>query len=191
MSPPSHAAASPPVGPKPSAGTSLRGEPPSKGRLTRTYLELYGRLKVAVGRRVGCPQTAEDIVQEAWLRLAARDGEDVDAPEAFVFRVAGNLAVDQHRQGRRRTDRIDPDAIVDPAGAPSAERQMIDRQTLQYVLSAANTLPPRCREVFVMRKLEGVSQAEIAERLGISRNMVEKHLRRALETLSAALDAAG
>lgn len=157
-------------------------------RLTETYLAVYTRLKTAVSRRVGCAQTAEDIVQDAWVRLASRDTADVAAPEAFVFRVAGNLAVDQQRRDQRRGDSVDPETISGMAGeVPSAERQLIDRQTLQRVLSAANTLPPRCRDVFVMRKLEGLDQAEIARRLGISRNMVEKHLRRALETLSTAL----
>lgn len=49
-------------------------------------------------------------------------------------------------------------------------------------------LPPRCRQVFIMRRFGGLHQEEIARRLGISRNMVEKHMRLALERLRAALD---
>jgi RNA polymerase sigma factor (sigma-70 family) len=54
--------------------------------------------------------------------------------------------------------------------------------------AAIEALPPKCRQVFIMRRFHDLSQDEIARRLGVSRNMVEKHLRLALERCRAALD---
>jgi len=72
---------------------------------------------------------------------------------------------------------------LQPADGLNPEQIAVARQRLDKLVEAVNTLPPRCRAVFILRKFENLSQAEIAERLGISRNMVEKHLRHALQTL--------
>lgn len=150
-----------------------------------TYLRIYARLKAFVARRVGCPDTAEDIVQEAYLRIAGSTQVSVSTPEAYVYRIAGNLALDYRRRVVRRGQGEGEDtllALSDPQ--PPIEARLADQATLRRVLEIAGGLPPRCREVFVLRQLEGLEQTEIATRLGISRNMVEKHLRRALAELS-------
>jgi RNA polymerase sigma factor (sigma-70 family) len=70
---------------------------------------------------------------------------------------------------------------VEPAAlAASPERIALARERLALLAAAMDELPPRCREVFVLRQVEQLDQAEIARRLCISRNMVEKHLRKAL-----------
>ena len=74
-----------------------------------------------------------------------------------------------------------------PDRSPSAETRIDARERLAILAGAVEELPPRCREVFMLRKVEGLDQAEIARRLGISRNMVEKHLRKALLVCAARL----
>jgi RNA polymerase sigma-70 factor (ECF subfamily) len=154
------------------------------------YLGLYGRLKATLARRVGSLETAEDIVQDAYLRLATREAQGVAAPEAYVWRTVGNLALDHRRNLSRRAATVDP-VELERAGdeTPGADQRLIDQARLRQVLTIAAELPPRCREVFVLRKLDGVDQAEIARRLGVSRNMVEKHLRHALELITTRLAA--
>lgn len=139
----------------------------------RCYSELksYARLKV------GDEATAEELVQEACLRLAATGGNMPFNPRAFLYRVLSNLVVDHHRSRARSTrhfvvaDNID--AVDD---RPSAERHLIARQRLAILMQAVKELPPRCQECFVLRRFEGLSHAEIAERMNITRSAVEKHL---------------
>jgi len=141
-------------------------------------------------RRVGSPAVAEDLAQDTWLRLATGAvPATVASPQGYVFRVAGNLALDRLRQDRSRSRVMaahpPDDGVADVA--PGAERGLAARQRLAMLMAAVEELPPRCREVFVLRRFEDLTQDEIARRLGISRNMVEKHLRRALEHCSRRL----
>jgi RNA polymerase sigma-70 factor (ECF subfamily) len=141
-------------------------------------------------RRVG-PQDAPDLLQEAYLRVvrhAAR--EAVAEPQALLRAAAGNLASDHLR--RRKTEQKYRDFDSDTDGIPSSltppDAQIEAKERLKLLLEAVQQLPPRCRQVFVMRRFGGLHQEEIARRLGISRNMVEKHMRLAIERLRAALD---
>lgn len=143
----------------------------------------YDELTAFVRRKVDCPALAADIVQETYVRLAG--GRVPDAarnPRAFLYRVAANLTVDHLRQRRSRAKYVSSEPLAEEVAdaQPSAEAAVEARQRLALLASAVDELPPRCRQVFVLRKLEGLDQAEIAETLGISRNMVEKHLRKAL-----------
>ena len=156
--------------------------------LVAAYLNSYSRLRQALQRRTGCAAAAEDLSQDVYLRLADREDRDLASPEAYVARTAANLALDWRRSAVRR-------GVMAPfpsdlaSDLPSAERTLVARERLKLVLQIADRLPPRCREVFVLRKLEGLEQREIAERLGISMNMVQKHLRKALEDIAAGLEA--
>lgn len=151
----------------------------------------YEELKVFVRRRVRCPAMAADIVQETYVRaVTAKTPSRVGNPRAFLYRVAGNLAIDHLRREQRRqaimADGVTADFV--PDGQPCAERTVAARQRLDHLRRIVDELPPKCRMVFVLRRFDGLDQAEIAARLGISRNMVEKHLRKALVHCAARLD---
>jgi RNA polymerase sigma-70 factor (ECF subfamily) len=140
-------------------------------------------------RRGARGAVAEDLAQEAFLRVlhAAPAGGLRDA-RAYLFRTAANLAIDHSRHCR-----ASPVAPVElPAEAndpcPSAERVAMDRQALARLQAAVEALPPRAREVFRLARLEGLSQVEIAERLGISPKTVFSHLVAALARLKAEVD---
>lgn len=67
--------------------------------------------------------------------------------------------------------------VVDAADdRPDVERELIARQRLAILVEAVSELPPRCRECFVLRRFEGLSHGEIADRMNITRSAVEKHL---------------
>lgn len=154
--------------------------PPS---LLGAYESVYEELMGFVRARVGCSATAADIVQETYLRAAASPlGSELKNPRAFLYRVAGNLAVDHIRVERSRARYVVHETVPEDRHpeALSPEKTLEDRQRLLALVRAVEELPPRCREVFILRKFEDLHQAEIAARLGISRNMVEKHLRHAL-----------
>lgn len=139
---------------------------------------------------VDSPPAAADIVQETWARAipSIREGK-VENPRAFLYRVARNLVND----GARERGKWFPWLAGEDAGAtvaddaPSPERRALARDRLRVVLELVEDLPPRCREIFVMRKLDGLDQTEIADRLDITRGAVEKQLRHALLVLATRL----
>ena len=143
----------------------------------------YDELHAFVRRKVRCPALAADILQDTYVRLASRGlSEAVRNPRALLYRVAGNLAIDQLRLQETRARYVTSMPLSEnlPDSRPSAETEIDAKQRLALLMEAVDELPPRCRQVFVLRKFEDFDQSEIAATLGISRNMVEKHLRKAL-----------
>jgi RNA polymerase sigma-70 factor (ECF subfamily) len=137
----------------------------------------YGELLRFARRRLGGGHVADDLVQEACLRFTSAPRPTITKPRAFLHRILANLVVDHQRRQARQPVVADDFEAVDPAA--SAEDALIWRERLALLSRAVEELPPRCRECFVMRRFDDLSQDEIAQRMGISRNMVEKHLRTA------------
>lgn len=136
----------------------------------------------------------DDLVQEAYARiLRARDGGRVDKPKAYLFVTARNAAFDLFRRNRIFSD----SAIVEseaafviedkPDGAETASREQ-ERQILGEAIEA---LPPRCREILVLRRFHGLSYDEIGRRLGISPNTVNAQLAIAMLRCRDFLDSRG
>jgi RNA polymerase sigma factor (sigma-70 family) len=147
------------------------------------FYEHHGSLLAWVRRKLRGSPDGDDIAQEAWLRATpAIASGAVDNGRAYVFGIARNLIVDRIKAERRTADILievaQPERVA--AAAPLQDEHLIARERLALLATFAEELPPRCREVFQLRKNEGLSPAAIGVRLGISRNMVEKHLRHAL-----------
>lgn len=136
-----------------------------------------------LARRVG-PDHASDLVQEAFLRVIHRNmsGEIADVP-AYLRRTAVNLAMDFARRRKLETTFFvsDDGAHDAPSDDVSADERVDAGRRARRLAEAIEALPPKCREVFVMRMREDRTQDEIARRLGISRNMVDRHLRIAIK----------
>lgn len=118
----------------------------------------------------------DDMVQESFARLLrARETGRVDCVRAYLFTIARNAA----NALLRRPKIFDENPITDSAvlrivevGADVAE-QVCTNQEVAFLLDAIDALPARCREIFILRKLQGVSQKEIARRLGLSEQTVQ------------------
>lgn len=151
--------------------------------LEQLFHEHHHDLLAMLRRMVGCPATAADLAQEAYVRLVdASPANDIVSPRAFLFRTAKNLALDHFRKQKFRGDRqTSIDEIEDiPVDAPSAETQVYDKQRVAALETALGGLSPRTRSVFIMRRVYGYSYQEIAVRMGISERAVEKRLVRAM-----------
>lgn len=150
----------------------------------------YDDLVDYLRRRLGNRDRAQELAQESVSRVLAQSPEALQSPRAFLFRTARNLQIDQFRASRTRNALHDNDADPEDVEAPACDEPARHFETIQQqqrLQAAIAQLPPRCREVFVLHKLEGLPQKEVASRLGISLNMVEKHVMRGLLACRAAL----
>jgi RNA polymerase sigma-70 factor (ECF subfamily) len=139
-------------------------------------------------RRVREEAEVEDMVQDVFLRIAARDStEPIEHLDGYVLRIATNVLADRARyRASRRTHLhvlFDQDAHGDVA--PDPARILAGKQDLQAATLALLSLPERTRTIFVLRRLEGCPVRDIATQLGVSVSAVEKHLIRAVRHLSA------
>lgn len=164
------------------AALSLAGGQAAFSALVRRHKEPLHRL---VARLIGDDDEALDLVQEAFVSAHRALGSyDPSRPmRAWLSRIAINKARDWRR--RRAVRRLisavlplsDADRIAD--NTPSAEIVASDRQELAGVEAAIAALPTSLRETLVLRTIEGLSQAEVAETLGVSEKAVETRLYRA------------
>lgn len=129
----------------------------------------------------------DDLRQEVFARVYEAAGVRRPSPAwPYVYMVARNLIVDRLR--RAQIAPLAPLADLDPEGEEiPADRALAAKQDLRRLMDAIDALPDRCREVVRLRKLEGASQREVAERLGIAEHTVEKQVSKGLRRLAAAL----
>jgi len=125
-------------------------------------------------------QDIEDVAQEAYLRAyVAEQRQSIEQPKAFLFRVAKNLALTRlSRKSRRITDYIEEageSVVMDTS--PASDEELEAQQSFGLYCEAVAALPEKCRQVFLLRKVHGLSHKEIGERLGLSISSVEKYLR--------------
>jgi RNA polymerase sigma factor (sigma-70 family) len=150
--------------------------------ITAVYQKMRRRLASAVRSLVG-PAEVEDILQEAFLRCYEASGSRrVEHPSSYLLRTAVNLAINHTaRAGQRLNtslDDLDDDAGLE--GPVDVEKQAIQRERLALYCQAVAELPLQCRRAFLLKKVYGLSQQEIAGYLGVSESTVEKHVAKGL-----------
>ena len=151
--------------------------------VSAAFVEHYLFLKRFVARYFSSQHDIEDVVQEAYLRAyAAERTREIEAPKAYLFRIAKNVALSKlTKKSRQITDYLEEasvSAVVD--NAPSAELELAAQELLGLYCQAIATLSEKCREVFLLRKVYGLSHKEIAARMSLSISSVEKYLRQGI-----------
>ena len=132
----------------------------------------------------------DDIVQETYAILAGLQSvEQIRNPKPYLFQTAYSVILAQVRRARivsiSTVDDIERLAGEDTA--PSPETLASDREELHRLAEALAALPERCRQVFILRKVQGLTQREVAKRIGVSEGTVEKHVHKGLVALMTAL----
>lgn len=170
--------------------------------LSQAVEAYYEELRQFIRQRTGSPSLAEDVVQETWIRANTTSATLPDNPRAYLYRMAGNLAVDYVRR-RQAWERMVPLAESEPGEgsasqledapghAPDPLEAVISLKELEALSVAVRELPEKCREVFLLYRGHGFTMREIAARLSISDKTVEKHIARAMVHCRARLREAG
>ncbi|MGO2009479.1 RNA polymerase sigma factor [Vreelandella alkaliphila] len=150
----------------------------------------YDELKQFVRRRTGSMAIAEDVVQETWIRAHSLAEEQPNNPRAYLYRMAGNLAIDHIRRERGRGIGLEDGGESplsekkplesQPSPEPSPLDNAISEQELAALNAAVSELPSKCRDVFILYRGNGLTMREISSRLGVSQKTVEKHIARAM-----------
>lgn len=157
------------------------------------YKGYHGWLLVWLRRRLDCPHNAADMAQDTFMRLlSAGSYVEPKEPRAFLATVARRLLVDRSR--RQKLEDAYREALAQCVEqmeqAPSPEQVLFAVQTLERLAKALQGMRPKVRQAFVLRHLEGLSHAQIAERLNVSTKSVQHYLVDALLACHAVTDPA-
>jgi len=165
---------------------------PSRYRWFALHILPYeGELRGWLQRRLRSLNNSDvdDLVQEAYARIWAAEFSTIRSGRAYLYTTVRNLLAEYARRSRivpiELLGEIDALSII--SEEPGPERQVAAREELARLRAAVALLPSQCRRVFELRKFEGLSHRDVAQRMGLSEKTVENHLTRALARIGDAL----
>lgn len=136
--------------------------------------------------RTGSESDADDLLSELWIKANGAATGPVANPLNYLFRMANNLVLDRLREARRRSrrerewtgDLHGEDALSYEVAdiSPNSEQLLLNRDEARRLREAIDQLPAGAQRVVRMHKIDGLSHAEVAANLGISKSAVEKHM---------------
>ncbi|MCE4540572.1 RNA polymerase sigma factor [Pelomonas sp. P7] len=153
------------------------------------WQEIFARVRGALKRRGRNSHDADDLVQEAWVRLACYEKDQVvQQPEAFLMRAALNLSIDAHRAQLTHGEEVLVEDVVIIDVSPPADALVLARERMARLSEGMSRLTETTRSVFLAHRVEGQTYAEIARDLGITISAVQKHVAKATLQLTAWMD---
>ncbi|MFT4241809.1 MAG: RNA polymerase sigma factor [Acidovorax sp.] len=170
--------------------TALR---PPISTLVHHYEELVAHVRRGPVARWFDAGMAREVVHDVCAELIERPPAPPRTPLAFLRTVCTRRAIDRCRIEQRHAFWVEgqaapPDATALPDESCDPARILEGRQRLALLADSIHALPPRCRDVFVMHRIHGLPQQDIAQHLGISLKTVEKHLALGTAACRRALD---
>jgi RNA polymerase sigma factor (sigma-70 family) len=159
--------------------------------LRRRLAEKYDELRLLLTRRLGSEELARETLHETWIRLGRVDDAAVMRnPDAYLARVALNLATDRQRLETRRARRVDVNAVLEDIvdEMPGQATELQSRSDLSIFEDAIRELSDRRRAILIAARLDEEPHQKIAERFGISKRMVQIELKHALRHCKDRLD---
>jgi RNA polymerase sigma-70 factor (ECF subfamily) len=179
----------PPPNPKKVADPVPDGEESRASVVERLFREHNEALIRFLRGRVGSHHEALEVAQEAYVRLLSLDEPGaVSYLRAFLFKTAANIAIDRRRRNQNFDKVTGRQLFTELTENRTPERQLSGEQTLRHLGALIESMPPKCRESFVMNQIHGLDAATIAHRLGITDSMVRKYVVRALLHCRAHMD---
>lgn len=169
------------------------------------WQEVLRKVRGALQRRGRTEHEAEDLVQEAWLRLARYEAgkeqgkgkvgdvgearvagmKPVERPEAFLMRTALNLSIDAHRASVSRGEQVLLEDVVLIDTTPSTEDRLLAKERMDRLVLGLGRLSDKTRDVFLAHRIDGLAYTEIAKLHGISVATVHHHIAKATLRLTS------
>ncbi|MEX3777290.1 sigma-70 family RNA polymerase sigma factor [Pseudomonas sp. MYb118] len=154
---------------------------PSNQQIHTLYSEHHGWLQGWLHRKLGNRCDAADLAHDTFLRLLTRQvikplGSE---PRALLTHIAKGLVVDRWRRQDIERAYLETIAQLPPAEVPSPETRLLILETLTRIEALLRELPAVTRETFLLSQIEGLTYAQIAERLNLSLITVKRHMRAA------------
>ncbi|NNE38719.1 MAG: RNA polymerase sigma factor [Gammaproteobacteria bacterium] len=157
-------------------------------KFTTLFLKHKSQLRQFLSRYLQQSHDLEDVVNETYLRvfLSQRQGKKLSYPKAYMFKTARNLALKHLDRNSNKivgqlVDQVDEQYHLEGLiNEISSEDAAISEQSLIHFIKAVETLPDKCRKIFILRKIHGNSHKEIAKTMNIAKSTVENQLAIAL-----------
>ncbi len=157
-------------------------------RPTKGWLAHYSELAGTWRRKHFGREDGEDAMHDTVLGMLENGVAAIEDPRAYLARGTHNRLISRHRHvvalPFTPIDDLGDGEHPTMAGADSGAQF---QQLADALQAALEDLPPKCRQIYIKHRLEGWTHSEIAEQMGLSRSMVEKHMTRALRTINAQL----
>jgi RNA polymerase sigma factor (sigma-70 family) len=161
--------------------------------------ELYGRYReeliAFVRAKFGAgPPEPEDVAQQAFANFAALEFSDrIENPRAFLYRTASNIALNHRKHERAGRRILEPPSAESDAARDDLSPEVVVQERERYALveAAIRAMPRQRRSYLLLNRIEGLSYAEIARRMGLSEAAIRKHVALAVRECGAVLLAKG
>ncbi len=132
-----------------------------------------------IGSRFPAIRDVDDLIQETFSRiLKNHESGPIPNPQAFLFVVSRNLAINKlQRMGLEwapETEKLDPMVLTDEMAGPFESAAL--QEEIDQLVAAIQSLPDRCRQVMTLKKIYGLTQKEVAAKLGVSEHTVEAQI---------------
>ncbi|MFY0477194.1 sigma-70 family RNA polymerase sigma factor [Achromobacter marplatensis] len=157
--------------------------PSADSAISQLYREHHGWLLAFLRRKFsGDRDSAADIAQDTFERVLRSDVRPIQlSPRTHLTTIAKSLAIDQFRRKALEQAYLAALASRAEATAPSPEARALLLETLEQICAMLDGLPARAREIFVLSQFDGLAYAEIAARLDVSVNVVQKNMIKVLQ----------
>lgn len=153
-----------------------------------SWLAKYALMLRDWARRSEHPQEAEDALQDAALGMLKRQGAALADPCAYLYQSSrNNLASGLRKLGQRSGVPLHDLAELEHPSSVDATVELEGIQLAHSIDAALRELPEKCRQAYVWHRLDGLTQVEVAARMGLSLNTVERYIMRAMRHLRDAL----
>ncbi|VAV97895.1 hypothetical protein MNBD_ALPHA02-1316 [hydrothermal vent metagenome] len=143
------------------------------------FMEIKSALAASIARVIVRPEDVEDVLQQTYMLVCSQSYKtEIKSVKGYFFKVARNVALkDVARRTKARINSLDDITTFEPSSDEAgADDKLHYTMKLESFMEVAKSLPTKCRQAFLLKKVMGLSQKEVARKMNIAESTVEKHL---------------